>query len=396
MAEMPQAEAYATKFMNTESLSERARRIHFSSLVFDTHVDTPQRLLFDHFDLANRDTEGCVDIPRLREGGIGAIFFALWVPVEIAGRAATARALDLLDATLSQIQIHSADLVLATSVDEVRAARASKKIAVLLGIEGGHAIDSNLDILREFYARGVRYMTLTHNAATEWADSSNDAPRHNGLTDFGKDVIREMNNLGMLVDVSHISDATFYDVLKISDVPVIASHSCCRALCDAPRNLDDAQIRALAAKGGVIHITFHNSFLSQEYADAKQLLSRETSEREALINQTCGDNEAQSLMEWQRWSDEHIRLGKLPQVSWEKIVEHVNHAVQLVGADHVGLGSDFDGAFMPSGLEDASKFPRITEGLLQEGYSESDIRKILGENSLRVLSEVARASACGG
>jgi membrane dipeptidase len=381
--------------MINDGLSERARQIHFSSLVFDTHVDTPQRLLFDKFDLAKRDTEGCVDIPRLREGGIGAIFFALWVPIEITGSAATKRARDLLDATLNQIKIHSADLTLATTVEEVRAAREFGKIAVLLGIEGGHAIDSNLEILREFHTRGVRYMTLTHNAATEWADSSNDAPRHNGLSDLGKEVIREMNRLGMMVDVSHVSDATFYDVLETSRVPVIASHSCCRALCDAPRNLDDAQIRALAAQGGVIHITFHASFLSQEYADAKQTLSRETSRREEVINQHCGDNEAQSLMEWQRWSNELIRAGKLPQVSWEKIVEHVDHAVQLVGADHVGLGSDFDGAFMPSGLEDASKFPQITEGLLRRGYREPDIKKILGENTLRVMVEVARASACG-
>jgi len=382
--------------MSTDGLSERARRIHFSCLVFDTHVDTPQRLLFDKFDLAKRDTEGCVDIPRLREGGVGAIFFALWVPINITGSLATKRARDLLDATLSQIEIQSADLTLATSADEVRAARASQKIAVLLGIEGGHSIDSNLDILRDFYARGVRYLTLTHNAATEWADSSNDAPRHNGLTDFGKEVIREMNRLGMMVDISHVSDATFYDVLESSSAPVIASHSCCRALCDAPRNLDDAQIRALAGEGGVIHITFHDSFLSQDYADAKQTLSEETSVREKYINQKCGENEAQSLIEWQRWSNELIAAGKLPAVSWRKIVEHVDYAVQLVGADHVGLGSDFDGAFMPTGLEDASKFPSITEGLLARGYSESDIRKILGENTLRVMDEVARASACGG
>ncbi|HWF13011.1 MAG TPA: dipeptidase [Candidatus Acidoferrales bacterium] len=378
--------------MNTEGFSSRARQIHFSSLVFDTHVDTAQRLLFDHFDLAKRDTEGCVDIPRMREGGIGAIFFALWVPVEIMGGAATRRARELLDATLNQIKIHDSELSLATTVEEVRSARARGKIAVLLGIEGGHAIDSDLAILREFYAQGVRYMTLTHNAATEWADSSNDAPRHNGLTELGKQVIFEMNRLGMVVDVSHVSDATFYDVLETSRAPVIASHSCCRALCDAPRNLDDVMIKALADKGGVIHITFHDSFLSQEYADSKRRLSQETSEREEYINKKCGDNEAQSLMEWQRWSNELVRGGKLPQVNWEKIVEHIDHAVQLVGAHHVGLGSDFDGAFMPLGMEDTSKFPFITEGLLARGYAESHIQKILGENTLRVMADVARAS----
>ncbi|HTC61538.1 MAG TPA: dipeptidase [Candidatus Saccharimonadales bacterium] len=376
--------------MKTEELSSRARHIHFSSLVFDTHVDTPQRLLFDQFDLAGRDAEGCVDIPRLREGGVGASFFAMWVPVEITGKAATKRARDLLDATLKQINIHNADLSLATTVKEIRAAHEGGKIAVLLGIEGGHAIDSDLGILREFSACGVRYMTLTHNAATEWADSSNDAPRHNGLTDFGKEVILEMNRLGMMVDVSHVSDATFYDVLQTSNAPVIASHSCCRALCDHPRNLDDAMIKALADKGGVIHITFHDGFLSQEYAAANRALASEIASNVKVVSQRFGDNEAQKLIEFQRLSDESIRAGKLPQVSWEKIVEHVDHAARLVGADHVGLGSDFDGAFMPLGMEDASKFPLITEGLLARGYLESGIKKILGENTLRVMDDALR------
>jgi membrane dipeptidase len=375
--------------MCADNIPSQARQIHFSSLVFDTHVDTPQRLLFDHFDLAARDAEGCVDIPRMREGGVGAIFFALWVPVEITGAAATQRAWDLLDATVEQIEIHGGDLVLATSPQEIRAARANEKIAVLLGIEGGQAIDNDLGILREFYARGVRYMTLTHNAPTDWADSSNAAPRHNGLTDFGREVIREMNRLGMIVDVSHVSDATFYDVLETSSAPVIASHSCCRALCDHPRNLDDAMIKAIADKGGVIHITFHDSFLSQEYANANRALSVDSSALDRALALKFGDNEAQKLMEGQRWSDESIRAGKLPQVSWTRIIDHIDHAVRLAGADHVGVGSDFDGAFMPEGMEDASKFPLITEGLLRRGYSEANIRKILGENTLRVMAHVA-------
>jgi membrane dipeptidase len=376
--------------MRTDELSPRAREIHFSSLVFDTHADTPQRLFFDQFDLASRDAEGCVDIPRLREGGVGAIFFALWVPVEITGVAATQRARDLLDATLKQIEIHGGDLALATSSKEVRAARAENKIAVLLGIEGGHAIDNDLAVLREFHARGARYMTLTHNAATEWADSSNDSPRHNGLTDFGKQVIREMNRLGMLVDISHVSDPTFYDVLEISRAPVIASHSCCRALCDAPRNLDDAMIKALASRGGLIHITFHDAFLSQEYATANRALASESDSREEAAEREFGQNEARKLIEGQRWSDESIRSGKLPRVSWEKIVDHIDHAVGIAGPAHVGVGSDFDGAFMPAGMEDASKFPLLTEGLLRRGFEEPDIRKILGENTLRVMADAER------
>jgi membrane dipeptidase len=377
--------------MRADDISARARAIHFSSLVFDTHADTPQRFFFDQFDLAKRDAEGCIDIPRLREGGVGAIFFALWVPVEITGAAAARRARDLLDATLKQIEVHGGDLALATSSGLVRAARSENKIAVLLGIEGGHAINNDIEVLREFHARGVRYMTLTHNAATEWADSSNDAPRHNGLTDFGKQVIREMNRLGMLVDVSHVSDATFYHVLETSRAPVIASHSCCRALCDAPRNLDDAMIKALASRGGVIHITFHDGFLSQEYATANRALAAEIASNEQAVSQKFGENEARNLMELQRLSDESIRAGKLPQVSWEKIIDHIDHAVGVAGADHVGVGSDFDGAFMPEGMEDASKFPLITEGLLKRGYDEADIRKILGENTLRVMHDAERS-----
>jgi membrane dipeptidase len=376
--------------MRADEISSRAREIHFSSLVFDTHADTPQRLFFDQFDLASRDAEGCVDIPRLREGGVGAIFFALWVPVEITGGEATRRARDLLDSTLKQIELHGGDLALCASSKEVLAARAEKQIAVLLGIEGGHAIDNDLAVLREFHARGARYMTLTHNAATEWADSSNDAPRHHGLADFGKQVIQEMNRLGMLVDISHVSDSTFYDVLETSRAPVIASHSCCRALCDAPRNLDDAMVKALASRGGVIHITFHNAFLSQEYATANRALASESDSREEAAEREFGQNEARKLIEGQRWSDECIHAGKLPQVSWEKIVDHIDHAVGIAGADHVGVGSDFDGAFMPAGMEDASRFPLLTEGLLQRGYDEADIRKILGENTLRVMADAER------
>jgi membrane dipeptidase len=378
--------------MRADELSPRARQIHFSSLVFDTHADTPQRMFFDQFDLGPRDVEGSVDIPRLREGGVGAIFFALWVPVEIKGVEATRRARHLLAATLKQLETHSGDLSLATTPHEVRAARAENKVAVLLGIEGGHAIDNDLALLREFHSRGVRYMTLTHNAATEWADSSNDAPRHNGLTDFGREVIREMNRLGMLVDVSHVSDATFQDVLETSRAPVIASHSCCRALCDAPRNLSDAMIRALASRGGVMHITFHTGFLSQEYAVANRALAAENASDDRAVSEKFGENEARSLLEFRRLNDDAIRAGKLPEVGWQKILEHIEHAVDVAGLDHVGVGSDFDGAFMPAGMEDASKFPMITEGLLRRGYDEAQVRKILGENTLRVMADVVRIS----
>jgi membrane dipeptidase len=378
--------------MHSDDIPSRARNIHSTSIVFDTHADTPQRFFFDQFDLGRRDAAGGVDIPRMREGGVSAIFFALWVPVRITGAKATRRAFDLLGATIEQIRRHPNDLTLATCAQDVRAAHAEGKIAVLLGVEGGHAIDNDLDVLREFFARGVRYMTLTHNAATDWADSSNQSPRHKGLTDFGREVIHEMNRLGMLVDISHVSDQTFYDVLKVSRAPVIASHSCCRAICNAPRNISDDMIGALAAHGGVIHITFHNAFLSQQYADATQSLGPEWVTKLETIEKKYGENEARKLAEGQHLSDDLTRAGRLPPVTWEKIVEHVEHAAALAGASHVGVGSDFDGAFMPAGMEDASKFPAITESLLMRGHSESDIRKILGENTLRVIAATERVA----
>ncbi len=376
--------------MHSDDIPSRARQIHSTSIVFDAHADTPQRFLFDHFDLGSRDTEGGVDIPRMREGGIGAIFFALWVPVDITGSKATRRALDLLDSVNEQIRRHPDDLMLATSSGEVRAARVQGKIAILMGVEGGHAIDNNLDVLRGFFARGVRYMTLTHNAPTDWADSSNHSSRHNGLTEFGREVIREMNRLGMLVDISHVSDETFNDVLDASRAPVIASHSCCRAICNSPRNMTDDMIKALAARGGVIHITFHNAFLSQDYAEATRSPASGWIAGLESIDKKYGENEARKLADGQRLSDDLVRAGKLPEVSWEKIIEHIDHAARLVGAAHVGLGSDFDGAFMPAGMEDASKFPMITESLLRRGYPESDVRKILGENTLRAMTEAIR------
>ena len=378
--------------MPGDDMASAARQFHFANIVFDTHADTPQRFFFDQFDLAQRDAEGSVDIPRMREGGVGAIFFALWVPVHITGSNATRRALDLLDATLEQISRHPNDLMLATSSQDVRAARAMGKIAVLLGVEGGHAIDNNLDVLRDLFTRGVRYMTLTHNAATDWADSSNQSPLHQGLTDFGREVIREMNRLGMLIDISHVSDQTFYDVLEVSHAPVIASHSCCRAICNAPRNMSDDMIKALAARGGVIHITFHCAFLSQQYAEATQSPDSEWRLSVETIEAKYGENEARKLADEQRLSDAWTRDGKLPPVTWEKIIEHIEHAAVLAGAGHVGLGSDFDGAFMPAGMEDASKFPRITESLLRRGHSESEVRRILGENTLRVMARAERVA----
>ena len=253
-------------------------------------------------------------------------------------------------------------------------------------------IDSDLGVLRSFAALGVRYMTLTHSGNDEWADSSTDKPVHNGLSDFGKDVVREMNRLGVMVDISHVSDKTFADALAVSKAPMIASHSSCRAICDAPRNMTDEMMKALAAKGGVVQINYHVGFLSQEFRNAEKADPKINAAIELEVINRCGNNEACQLLEGDRLTREAVKQGKLPRVSYEKIIEHIDHAVKVAGAEHVGLGSDFDGANMPYGMEDATKLPLITEALLNKGYSESDVRKILGENTLRVMSEVERVS----
>jgi membrane dipeptidase len=378
--------------VTADDISARAKKLHFSATVVDTHDDTTQRFLDGKFDLGPRDARGSIDIPRMREGNLGAIFFSIWMPSKITGPEAVDRALVQIDAVREQVRKHSNDLMLATSAAEIREARKQGKIAALLGAEGGHMINSDLGVLRSYAALGVRYMTLTHSGNDEWADSSTDKPVHNGLTDFGKDVVREMNRLGVMVDISHVSDKTFYDALEVSKAPLIASHSSCRAICDAARNMTDQMIKDFAAKGGVIQINYHVGFLSQEFRVAEKAKPELEKEIQAEINKRCGDNEGCQLVEGDRIVREYMNAGKLPRVDYTKIIEHIDHAVKLAGAEHVGLGSDFDGAMMPFGMEDASKLPRITEVLLQKGYSEGDVKKILGENTLRVMAEAERVS----
>jgi membrane dipeptidase len=373
---------------NPEALSSRARNLHFNSLVIDTHVDTTQRLLDHRFDLAHRHPDGSVDIPRLREGGVSAIFFAVWTPGTVTGPAAVKRALDQIEAVRRQIDLHPGDLTLATTAQDIREARAGGRIAILLGIEGGHLIDSDLGVLARYHSLGARYMTLTHTLNVEWADASTDKPAHNGLTDFGRQVIRQMNRAGMMVDISHVSDKTFHDALAVSAAPLVATHSSCRALCDAPRNLSDEMIRQLAAKGGVVQINFHAGFLSEAFRSAMKADPRIDEEIDRRIDELCGKDHACRLLEADKMIRELVAQGKLPRVEWTEILDHIDHAVKLVGADHVGLGSDFDGADMPYGMDDASYLPRITEALLKKGYSESDTEKILGGNMLRLMQDV--------
>src|ERR1700687_3101906 len=253
---------------SADEIAERARKLHFSSIVLDTHDDTTQRFFSKDFDIGKRNPDGHVDIPRLREGGMNAIFFSIWIDGRIMGPPAVQKTLDQIDAVHENVRRNSRDMVLCRTAAEVREAHKQGKIAALIGVEGGHMIGNDIRVLRMFGDLGVRYMTLSHFYNDEWADSSTDKPVHNGLTDFGKDIVREMNRQGIMVDISHVSDKTFYDALEVSKAPLIASHSSCRAICNHPRDMSDEMIKALAAKGGVIQINYEKSFIDQSYKDA--------------------------------------------------------------------------------------------------------------------------------
>jgi len=375
------------------AISAHARQLQASAIVLDTHDDTTQRFFSKDFSLGARNPDGSVDIPRMKEGGMNAIFFSIWIDGRILGPPAVEKALDQIDAVRQNVQKFSKDMMLARTAADVRKAHAQGKIAALMGVEGGHMIGNDIRMVRIFADLGVRYMTLSHFYNNEWADSSTDKPAHDGLTDFGKEVVREMNRQGMVVDISHVSDKTFYDALAVSQAPLIASHSSCRALCNHPRDMTDDMIKALAAKGGVIQINYEKSFIDQAYKDASDRETGGVVGHMDDVAKACKGDDACVEREMTKLQAKLTAEGKLPHVSWERIIDHIDHAVKLVGADHVGLGSDFDGASMPDGMEDCSMLPKITQALIDKGYSDSDIRKILGENTLRVLEQAEKVSA---
>jgi membrane dipeptidase len=377
----------------TPKISAHARALHFGSIVIDTHDDTTQRLLDPHFNLDARHTDGQIDIPRMKAGGLDGIFFSIWMPGTITGPTAVEKALDMIDAVREQARLHPNDIMLARTAADVRRAFAEHKIAALMGVEGGHMIGDDLAVLDTFAALGVRYMTLTHTVNTDWADSANDKSVHNGLTEFGKQVVLRMNRDGIMIDISHTADKTFYDAIATSKAPIIASHSSCRALCNVPRNMTDDMIRTLAAHGGVIQINYHVGFLSQDYVNYNNAHPEIGKKIQDEVNAKCkpGD-EACSIMTEDELIHKAMLDGTLPRVNWTKIVDHIDHAVKIGGIDHVGLGSDYDGSDMPIGMEDVTHLPEITQALLDRGYSDADIKKILGENTLRVMAECERVS----
>ena len=366
---------------NMEGTMAIARKLMSETVGIDSHIDTVQRVMMGE-DLGDWHYTGHVDFPRLRQGEMRAPFFALWVPVFFRGAEAIRRTLDLRDAMQTVLDAHKAQIELATTAADIERIVKTHKIAAFLTIEGGHAIDDDLRVLRMYHALGIRSMTLTHSRNTNWADSASDTPAHNGLTDFGKEVVREMNRLGMLVDLAHVSDQTFYDALAVTTKPVIVSHSSMRAISNVQRNVSDEMLCALARNGGVIGITFGMGFINPK--DAEKLKSATDTESEAptLTGKALDEYAAENA---------HKLFGTRAKVvaTVEDVADHIDHAVKIAGIDHVGIGSDFDGiAATANGLEDVSKMPALVAVLLKRGYPEADLKKILAGNFLRVIREV--------
>lgn len=370
-------------------------RVHRSALLIDTHNDVPYYLVQGR-DIASPDASPHTTLAQLKAGGVGGLFFSIWVAKDyVQGNHSANRALQLIQSVRHDVvEKHPDDFMLAGSVKDIEEAHRQGKIAALMGIEGGHAIEDSLRILDDFYDLGVRYMTLTHTNTNDWADSSGDITRtdvkhHNGLTDFGKDVVREMNRIGMMVDISHVSDKTFWDALAVSRAPIIASHSDARALANAPRNMTDEMIEALARKGGVIQINFNCGFLSQRYRDQVAAKSAETAARlkQATAGKKLGELETDQL-EGKIIAEEGIAPATIGDV-----VDHIDHVRKIAGIDGIGIGTDFNGVeCVPQGLENVSKFPNLTRALLEKGYTEDDIHKIYSGNLLRVMRAVEQVA----
>jgi membrane dipeptidase len=365
-----------------DPISSAVRRIHDDAIVVDLHCDTAERLLDHGIDWGRRLPDGQLDLPRMREGGLDAQFFACWVDPDKAppGRALR-RALDLAVAR------HPDRIAMARTAAGVRRLAAEGRHAALLCVENGEAIEDNLDHLRALHAAGARYMTLTWMNHNAWADGSRDAPRHHGLTPFGREVVRAMNRLGMIVDVSHVSERTFWDAIETSTAPVIASHSNARAICDHHRNLTDAQLAAIGRTGGVVGVNYYAEFLSPAWkaaADAARAARAEA--MKGWPAEVTGDPARLKAAKDAFWRE---RMGTVPRPPLEVLLRHLDHIAKVAGVDAVALGSDYDGAAeMAEGLEDCSTLPALTAALLARGYGEADVRKILGENALRVLERV--------
>lgn len=362
------------------------------AIIIDTHADTPQAMLDQGYDVANPASPFMISIPKMRAGHLGAEFFSIWVDPAWPRQDLIHRALDLIAVTYQQVAQHSADLALATTAEDIERLHREGKLAILMGVEGGHEIQGDLRVLDIYYRLGVRYMTLTHTRNDELGDSSGDKPQWRGLSPLGRQAVERMNELGIMVDISHVSDDTFYAAVTASHAPVIASHSSCRALCSAPRNMTDDMIRTLAQNGGVMDINFYPGFLSQEYSDAFAKVEKRVNEQVSAARARY-EKQGKYLPYEEEVRIEQQFIKHLPVPSYTAIADHIDHAVKVGGIDHVGLGSDFDGIdCVPNGMEDVSKLPALVHELARRGYSEEDLEKILGGNVLRVMRQVEQVS----
>jgi membrane dipeptidase len=372
---------------------EEVARVHKSAILIDTHNDVTSATVAG-MDIGKPNTDHMTDIERMKKGGMGAQFFAVYVASSyVEGNRAANRTLQMIDTVRHDIIAKYPDTFLfATTAEDIRRAHREGKIAALLGIEGGHAIEDSVRLLRDYFDLGVRYMTLTHTNSNHWADSSGDPNQpNNGLSPLGKEIVAEMNRLGMIVDISHTADKTFWDALEVSKAPIFASHSSCRAISPAPRNMTDEMIAALGKKNGVIQINFSCDFLNPEVFKADEASRGAMVKlRDELIKKYEGD--PQGLQRAMR--EARQATGQTQQrATLADVVKHINHAVSLAGIDAVGLGSDFDGiGCAPEGLDSVDKWPNLTRALLEEGYTAAEIRKIYGENTLRLMSEVERVA----
>ncbi len=382
--------ACSPRAANELRIPEETVKIHQKAIVFDAHCDTAMRLVGDRkIDLAERHADGHIDLPRAKEGGLDAQIFAVWVSPEMPAPAATERARAMIDALWEQSRAHASAFEIARSGKDVRRIVKEGKLAGIIGIEGGHLIGEDLGALDDYQTRGVRVMTLTWMNTNLWADASDDTAKWGGLNDFGRSVVREMDRLHMLIDLSHASEKTVMDVLATTKNPVVVSHSCMRALTDIPRNVSDEVLRAVSKNDGVVCVNFFAGFLDKDFNEKSSGLWAEYHARaKELAAQYGGDQERA----WHELEPElDGRMAEFAPVPLSRLVDHIDHAVKVAGVDHVGFGSDFDGiSVTPAGLEDVSKLPGITAELERRGYSERDIRKILGGNLLRLVEKVVK------
>jgi len=379
-----------------ERLWQRALAIQRRAIVIDTHNDITTGMTNYDFDLAGEPPFPYrTNIERMKKGGLTGEFFSLYVrPWYVANGGAARRTLDMIDSVYRAVERHPNELMLATTAADIRRAKAQRKVACLMGIEGGHAIEDSLATLREFHRLGVRYMTLTWNNTNDWADAGRGEKKYGGLNDFGREVVREMNRLGMMVDVSHVSDDTMSDALDVSTAPIIASHSSARALSDVPRNIPDDLLKRIAKNGGVVNVNFYSVFVdTTTFSPRSNARDAELKAQQDALNVKYKDDPERSAEESSKLEASH----QLPPLPISKLIDHFEHIIKVAGIDHVGIGADFDGANdMPEGARDVSMLPNITYELLKRGYSERDILKVLGGNMLRVMTEVERVARTNG